>query len=120
MAKKKLLQSRNSRCGDAVLSRLRQALRAPLDRILRGRPIDDALFDDLEEVLLGADVGVQETLLLIERLRERCQRERPADGEELKGYLKDEMLRLLPTTAPPAAWPSPALGDPDGRCQWSG
>ena len=83
------------------LSRLRQALRAPLDRILRGRPIDDALFDDLEEVLLGADVGVQETLLLIERLRERCRRERPADGEELKGYLKDEMLRLLPTAAPP-------------------
>ena len=83
------------------LSRLRQALRAPLDRILRGRPIDDALFDDLEEVLLGADVGVQETLLLIERLRERCRRERPADGEELKCYLKDEMLRLLPPAAPP-------------------
>ncbi|MCE2484240.1 MAG: signal recognition particle-docking protein FtsY [Desulfurellaceae bacterium] len=83
------------------LSRLRQALRVPLDRILRGRPIDDALFDDLEEVLLGADVGVQETLLLIERLRERCRRERLADGEELKGYLKDEMLRLLPTAAPP-------------------
>ena len=83
------------------LSRLRQAFRAPLDRVLRGRPIDDALFNDLEEVLLGADVGVQETLLLVERLRARCQRQRPADGEGLKAYLKEEMLRLLPTASPP-------------------
>lgn len=83
------------------LSRLRQVFRAPLDRVFRGRPIDDTLFSDLEEVLIGADVGVQETVLLIDRLRARCQRERPADGEELKACLKEEMIRLLPTASPP-------------------
>ena len=77
------------------LSRLRQAFRAPLDRVLHGRAIDEDLFTDLEEVLLGADVGVHESLTLIERLRERCREERPTDAEVLRSYLKEEMLALL-------------------------
>ncbi len=77
------------------LSRLRQAFRAPLDRVLHGRAIDEDVFTDLEEVLLGADVGVQESLTLIERLRERCREERPTDAEVLRSYLKEEMLALL-------------------------
>lgn len=77
------------------LSRFRQSFRAPLDRVLRGRAVDEALFSELEEVLLSADVGVQETLSLVERLRERCRKNRPADAEALHGYLKEEMLQLL-------------------------
>ena len=81
------------------LSRLRQSFRSPLERVLRGRAVDDELFTDLEEVLLSADVGVQETLALIERLRQRCQQERPADAQALNGYLKEEMLQLLQQTS---------------------
>ena len=77
------------------LSRLRQAFRAPLDRVLHGRTIDEDVFTDLEEMLLGADVGVHESLALIERLRERCRDARSTDAEVLRSYLQEEMLALL-------------------------
>ena len=82
------------------LSRLRQSFRAPLDRVLRGRAVDEGLFSELEEVLLSADVGVQETLSLVERLRARCKQDRPTDAEALQAYLKEEMLQLLRQAAP--------------------
>ena len=77
------------------LSRLRRAFIAPLDRLLRGRPLSEEVFTELEEALLAADVGVPTTADLIGRLQERCRRERPADAEALKTYLKEEMLILL-------------------------
>lgn len=77
------------------LSRLRHALITPLDRLLRGRPVNDEVFTELEETLLAADVGVQTTTDLINRLQERCRREKPASAEVLKAYLKEEMLTLL-------------------------
>src|SRR5204863_9567131 len=40
------------------LSRLRRAFSAPLDRLLRGRPLNDEVFTELEEALPDADVGV--------------------------------------------------------------
>ncbi len=77
------------------LSRLRHAFTTPLDRLVRGRPVSEEVFTELEEALLGADVGAQTTTALITRLQERCRRERPKEAEVLKTYLKEEMLAVL-------------------------
>lgn len=77
------------------LARLRRVFTTPLGQLFRGRPFSEEIFAELEEALLGADVGVRTTTLLLERLRERCRRERPQDAGALRGYLKDEMLTLL-------------------------
>ena len=77
------------------LARLRRVLTSPLGELFRRRPISEEVFSELEEALLGADVGVQTTTLLLEHLRERCRREKPEDAGVLRTYLKEEILALL-------------------------
>lgn len=77
------------------LSRLRAALIAPLDRLFRDQVLYDEVFAELETILLGADVGVQTTTLLVNRLRERCRHDHTLPPEVLKDYLKQEILSLL-------------------------
>ena len=77
------------------LSRLRRVFLGPIDRLFRGRPFSEEVLSELEEALITADVGVQTATALVERLRERCRRERPESAEILKMYLKDELLTLL-------------------------
>ncbi len=82
------------------LSRLRRVFLGPIDRLFRGRPFSEDVLVELEEALITADVGVQTSTALVERLRERCRKERPENAETLKIYLKDELLTLL-EKAPP-------------------
>ena len=77
------------------LARLRRVLTTPLGQLFRGRPFSEEIFGELEEALLGADVGVLTTTKLIERLRERCRKEKPTEASALRSYLKDEMLAVL-------------------------
>jgi fused signal recognition particle receptor len=60
-----------------------------------GAKIDEALFEDLETVLLTADVGVDATQHLIGRLRERVRRDRLTEAEQLRDALKTELTALL-------------------------
>ncbi len=60
-----------------------------------GAKIDEALFEDLETVLLSADVGVDATQHLIQRLRDRVKRDKLTEAEQLKGALKAELTALL-------------------------
>ena len=60
-----------------------------------GAKIDEALYEDLESVLLGADVGVDATQHLIGRLRERVKKDRLTDAAQLKDALKAELAALL-------------------------
>lgn len=57
--------------------------------------ITDSLWDDLEEQLLGADVGPSTTTWLIERLRERATEENIRTGAQLKRALREELVNLL-------------------------
>ncbi len=77
------------------LARTRQALGGSLDVLLRRRPIDDALFEELETALISADCGVEASAMLVARLRARARRERIEDAAELKQALKAELLALL-------------------------
>ncbi|MBI3248315.1 MAG: signal recognition particle-docking protein FtsY [Deltaproteobacteria bacterium] len=83
------------------LARLRRVFVGPIDRLFRGRPFNDDVLAELEEVLIMADVGVQTSTALVERLKERCRQQRPENAEVLKAYLKDELLTLLRKTPSP-------------------
>jgi fused signal recognition particle receptor len=59
------------------------------------KTIDESFFNDLEEILIGADVGVGMTSELISRLKERVKIEKLSQLEELKFALKDELEKIL-------------------------
>jgi len=76
---------------------------------------DDALREEVEELLLGADVGVKATSLLLERLQERWRREGGKGPQGVLGLLREELLRLLAEAVPrgqlwgsEGPWPQPA------------
>ena len=60
----------------------------------RGR-VDGALWEQLEELLISADVGVSATEKLLNRVRERSRKEAMSDPGEVRQALKEEMVRLL-------------------------
>ncbi|MGL5699007.1 MAG: signal recognition particle-docking protein FtsY [Kluyvera sp.] len=63
--------------------------------LFRGKKIDDDLFEELEEQLLIADVGVDTTRKIINSLTETASRKQLRDAEALYGLLKDEMGEIL-------------------------
>jgi fused signal recognition particle receptor len=81
------------------LLRTREAFSGRMDRLFKGRKVVDAeLLDELEELLITADLGVDTSLFLIEALQEKLRRRELGDVEKLKAVLKAEMIALL--TAP--------------------
>ena len=78
------------------LSRTRDTLGGGLDRLFRGRKVVDAeLLEDLEELLITADLGVETSLFLIQALQDKLRRRELADLEKLKAALQAEMIALL-------------------------
>ena len=60
----------------------------------RGK-IDEELYDELEETLIESDVGVTTASGLVARLREATRKNRLSSAEEVRGWLKDEIARIL-------------------------
>ena len=78
------------------LGRTREALSGGLDRLFRGRKVVDAeLLEELEELLITADLGVSTSLFLIQALEDKLRRRELADVEKLKTALQAEMVALL-------------------------
>jgi fused signal recognition particle receptor len=78
------------------LSRTRGALTGQIAGLFGvGAKIDEALFEELETVLLSADVGVEATQHLTDRLRARVKRDKLTEAEQLKAALKSELAELL-------------------------
>ncbi len=85
------------------LQRLKDGLKKTKDsfvnqvtNIFTGRTnIDDELFEELEEVLIQADVGVKTTFTLIEKLKEDVEEEEITEPEELMEYFQKELQSLL-------------------------
>ncbi|KJG09664.1 cell division protein FtsY [Photobacterium kishitanii] len=63
--------------------------------LFRGKQIDDELFEELEEQLLIADVGMDTTLKIINNLTDKASRRDLNDGEALYGLLKEELGEML-------------------------
>lgn len=62
--------------------------------------VDDEVLDDLEEVLITSDVGVQTTLEVIRRIEERVARDKFVGSNELQNILKEEIIGLLKDNEP--------------------
>ncbi len=82
------------------LSRTRQSFFGQITGLLGANEITDALWEELEELLILADVGVNTTLALIERLQERIARERIRDARKAEELLKGELVQLLDGKGP--------------------
>ncbi|UCG83855.1 MAG: signal recognition particle receptor subunit alpha, partial [Dehalococcoidia bacterium] len=57
--------------------------------------LGDDLWDELEELLISADVGMNTTTKLIKRLKERVEKERIGEASEARSILKDEIISML-------------------------
>ncbi|MFE1803150.1 MULTISPECIES: signal recognition particle-docking protein FtsY [unclassified Streptomyces] len=79
----------------ARLSRSQNALGKGLLTLLAREHLDDDTWEEIEDTLLTADVGVQPTQELVERLRERVKVLGTRTPEELRGLLREELLTLL-------------------------
>jgi fused signal recognition particle receptor len=77
------------------LSRTRNSVFSQITGLFGGNEIDDELWDDLEALLIQADVGVETTLDLIETVRERVAREGITKPVDAQAILEEEMQELL-------------------------
>jgi len=80
------------------LARSNNALGKGLLALLSRDDIDDATWDEVEEILLTADLGVAATMELMERLRERIQVEGAAGDQGVQSLLREELLALVDPT----------------------
>lgn len=81
---------------DQGLEKTKQSVFDKLARAVAGKTkVDDDVLDNLEEVLITSDVGVDTTLKIIERIEERVARDKYVSTSELNSILKDEIAALL-------------------------
>jgi fused signal recognition particle receptor len=85
----------------AGLSRTRDHLNTPISELLSGGKIDEALYEELESLLLTADCGVSATHELLEDVRGQVSRSALKDAGELRGALRQAMTTLLAPLAKP-------------------
>ena len=81
---------------DQGLSKTKQSVFSKIARAIAGKTqIDDEVLDNLEEVLVTSDVGVETTLKIIDRVQKRAARDKFMNTNELNKLLKDEIAQLL-------------------------
>ncbi len=81
---------------DKGLEKTKESVFKKLTRAVAGKSkVDDEVLDNLEEVLITSDVGVDTTLKIIERIEERVAKDRYLGVDELNNILKEEITELL-------------------------
>jgi len=79
-----------------AIAKTRDSINTRLDTIFEGRKqIDDQLLDELEEMLISTDIGVQTTMHLLEEIRKGVSRQEINDLGALKAVMKNELLDIL-------------------------
>ncbi len=77
------------------LTRTTEAITQKIAQVVTGRRIDQDLLDELEEILISADVGVQATTRLLSRIQTVAKEQKLTEGEQVIGLLKDEIALIL-------------------------
>lgn len=81
---------------DKGLSKTKEKVFGKIARAIAGKSkVDDEVLDNLEEVLITSDVGVETTLKIIERIEKRAATEKYMNAQELNLILRDEIAALL-------------------------
>lgn len=78
------------------LAKTKESVFQKLSRATFGKStVDDEVLDNLEEVLITSDVGVETTLKIIKRIQDRVRRDKYLNTSELNNILRDEVSQLL-------------------------
>ena len=81
---------------DKGLEKTKQSVFEKITRAVAGKDrVDDDVLDNLEEVLVTSDVGVDTTLKIIERIEQRVARDKYVSTSELNNILREEIVALL-------------------------
>ena len=85
---------RSSKIRDS-LTKTRRSFFGQISGLLGGGQITEETWEDLEALLVQADVGVNTTITLVDRLREKVAKGQARNTEDLEDLLKQELLALL-------------------------
>ncbi|QDD11946.1 signal recognition particle-docking protein FtsY [Candidatus Methylopumilus rimovensis] len=77
------------------LTRTREKLTTELTTLFTGKKIDEALFEELETILLTSDVGISATTYLLDSIRASIKKNNIENADEIKGLLKEKLIELL-------------------------
>jgi fused signal recognition particle receptor len=81
---------------DDGLDKTRSSFFGKIDRMIRGKDTVDAeVLDELEEILITSDVGVDTTLDIIDHLEARVEEDQYVSTKELNGLIRDEIAKLM-------------------------
>ncbi len=81
---------------DKGLQKTKESVFSKLARVVAGKSkVDDEVLDDLEEILITSDVGVDTTVKIIERIQNRVSKDKYVGTDELNTILKEEIQALL-------------------------
>ena len=91
-----LFNKKNKETLDKGLEKTKESVFGKLTRAVAGKSkIDDDVLDNLEEVLITSDVGVETTLKIIHRIEERVARDKYVSTTELNTILREEIMALM-------------------------
>jgi len=77
------------------LSKTKDRLIGQISRVVHLRKIDDDLLDDIEEILIEADVGVVAAMRLIESVKTKAKERKLTEGDDVIALLKEEIAQIL-------------------------
>src|SRR5690554_2797604 len=93
---KRLFSSEKKETLDKGLEKSKTSFFDKLTKAVAGKSkVDDEVLDDLEDVLISSDVGVNTTLKIIDRIEERVSRDKYLGTDELNKILREEISGLL-------------------------
>lgn len=91
-----LFNSKKKKTLDDGLSKSKESMLGKISRAIAGKSkVDDEVLDNLEDLLITADVGVDTTLKIIKRIEERVARDKYVSSSELNRILKEEISALM-------------------------
>ena len=96
---KKIFSKEKKETLDKGLEKSKTSFLSKLSKAVAGKAkVDDDVLDNLEEILVSSDVGVNTTLKVIERIEERVAKDKYLGTDELNGILREEIASLLSET----------------------
>lgn len=96
MALFKFLSKEKKESLDKGLEKTKSSFFQKLGKAVAGKSkVDEEVLDELEEVLISSDVGVETTIKIIERIEDRVSRDKYLNTDELNNILKEEIAALL-------------------------
>ncbi len=88
------------------LTKTRDAMMGRVDTLVKEtRKIDDDFYEELEDILLLSDCGMKATMVIMDELRARVEKNKVKDADTAKQMLKDIMIEQMDIPRPPLRWP---------------